>query len=502
SANAQGATLQDLQAQIQALLSQIAQLQAQLNQSQGGIVPPAFCYNFQSSLRLGDRGRDVEALQEALQKEGLYIGTIAGNFDVATFQAAVTFQEKYQREVLSPFGITRGTGFVGRTTRAKLNALYGCGIIPRPIPQKPVITSITAPAALEGVIYSGERAIIYGTGLSGALTIKLGVQEPKIVQVVGTGGNSVWFTVPQYLQTSYVSITVANSENSISNSYPVKVEVSTPLQPSITVLSPNGGETWTIGSMQTVRWVSLNIPKGKNVSIGLIDVAKSTTYGLSTRNANDGTDTFIVPSYIPAGLYKVEVSIPEKGGAEDVSDGFISLVATTTVVTVCDSYGDVNLDGTVNILDVILVNQYIANLTILTAEQLLRADVDQGGSVTSTDATYILEFITGTRSSFPACEKTPPCASYGDVNNNGIVNLRDVDLILKHITGIISLTAEQQKRADVNGDGVANIFDIIAIRQYAGGTSTTFSVCPITILSVPSFAVNSSSPTGVLVNPS
>jgi len=99
----------------------------------------------------------------------------------------------------------------------------------------------------------------------------------------------------------------------------------------------------------------------------------------------------------------------KSGRVFDVSDNVFSIVSATTV---CDSYGDVNLDGTVNIFDVILVNQYIANLTTLTEEQLLRADVDQDGSVVSTDATYILEFVTGTRSSFPACEKIPPLTSF------------------------------------------------------------------------------------------
>ena len=123
TANAQNVTIEDLQAQITALLTQITSLQNQVTQLQGG-QSQVFCYDFQISLRLGDRGTAVKNLQQALKEEGLYVGTITSNFDTATFQAAVVFQEKYQKEVLAPFDIIRGTGFVGRTTRAKLNTLY------------------------------------------------------------------------------------------------------------------------------------------------------------------------------------------------------------------------------------------------------------------------------------------------------------------------------------------------------------------------------------------
>jgi len=50
---------------------------------------------------------------------------ISGWFGPLTRAAVTKFQEKYKSEILSPQGLTEGTGIVDASTRKKLNELYG-----------------------------------------------------------------------------------------------------------------------------------------------------------------------------------------------------------------------------------------------------------------------------------------------------------------------------------------------------------------------------------------
>jgi hypothetical protein len=126
--NAKALTLAEIRALIQQLQQQIAQLQQQLAEVEEG--PEVWCHDFKVKLRYGNTGNEVLALQAALEKEGFSVSDSekqgVASFGDHTTSAVVGFQEKYKEEVLSPWGLKYGTGYVGSTTLAKLDELYGC----------------------------------------------------------------------------------------------------------------------------------------------------------------------------------------------------------------------------------------------------------------------------------------------------------------------------------------------------------------------------------------
>ena len=103
--------------------STISQANARTEAAKKKPAAPKVKRMIKRALGIGSRGNDVNFLQEVLKNEGLYNGAATGKFDKATREALVKFQEKYAAELLKPFKLKKGTGFVGFTTRKKLNAL-------------------------------------------------------------------------------------------------------------------------------------------------------------------------------------------------------------------------------------------------------------------------------------------------------------------------------------------------------------------------------------------
>jgi hypothetical protein len=119
------------QALIQKLLDQIDSLKKQialiLAQRQGTTVDQnVSCSQVSENLFLGSTGSQVSCLQEFLKNQGADIyseGYVTGNFGVLTKSAVIRFQQKYAVDILSPLGISTGTGYVGSLTRAKINSI-------------------------------------------------------------------------------------------------------------------------------------------------------------------------------------------------------------------------------------------------------------------------------------------------------------------------------------------------------------------------------------------
>jgi len=118
----------ELLEQIALLRAEVARLQALLA-SRVTSVAPTPCQSIEADLYFGSQDTlSITCLQEFLKSQGPSIypeGLVTGNFLALTQAAVIRFQETYASEILAPFDLIRGTGFVGSRTRAKINELIG-----------------------------------------------------------------------------------------------------------------------------------------------------------------------------------------------------------------------------------------------------------------------------------------------------------------------------------------------------------------------------------------
>lgn len=101
----------------------------------------------------------------------------------------------------------------------------------------------------------------------------------------------------------------------------------------ITVTSPNGGESWDVGSNQGITWTSEGVEGYVRIEYSLDDGGSWKTIAESTEN--DGTHLWTVPAD-PSTLCLVRISEDDAdGGVWDVSDAVFSIVSPVSgVITV------------------------------------------------------------------------------------------------------------------------------------------------------------------------
>jgi peptidoglycan hydrolase-like protein with peptidoglycan-binding domain len=199
-------TAEELLAQIQQLQQQLNQLMAQYQQLTGQAPSagvPAACtgVTFTRDLKLGMSGADVKCLQALLNAQGCKVAeTGAGSpgnettyFGPKTKAAVICFQEKYKDEILTPAGLTKGTGYVGAKTRAKLNSLLTVAVVP----PAPVFEPMRVKVAEDTPVAANIQK---GTPNNPVLKITLTGSETETVNVSG-------ITLTQYGNVSDVKIT-------------------------------------------------------------------------------------------------------------------------------------------------------------------------------------------------------------------------------------------------------------------------------------------------------
>ncbi len=86
-------------------------------------------FEFTKDLNTGSQGEEVRQLQKCLAENEFYqADEITGFYGDETKSAVINFQEEFSDQILDPWGFSKGTGMVAKSTRAKLNEL--CSFTP------------------------------------------------------------------------------------------------------------------------------------------------------------------------------------------------------------------------------------------------------------------------------------------------------------------------------------------------------------------------------------
>lgn len=105
----------------------------------------------------------------------------------------------------------------------------------------------------------------------------------------------------------------------------IEAELGPPPPPSLTLTTPNGSESWTIGSTRTIRWNSTG--SLANVLLEFSSDAGANWSSISTSTANDGAYDWTIPD-AESSQCLVRVADVEDNDPVDVSDAVFSLSAS------------------------------------------------------------------------------------------------------------------------------------------------------------------------------
>ncbi len=131
-----GLTAEELAAKIEQLLTLLTALRQELAGLSGvsDIADIPVSFTFTGNLKQGMSSTEIKYLQVVLNSDSDTRIAASGvgspgretnYFGSLTKAAVIKFQEKYYDDILAPWGFQGGTGYVARTTRAKLNEILG-----------------------------------------------------------------------------------------------------------------------------------------------------------------------------------------------------------------------------------------------------------------------------------------------------------------------------------------------------------------------------------------
>jgi len=140
---------------------------------------------------------------------------------------------------------------------------------------------------------------------------------------------------PSYSNGSFNSVSRSYS-NVSANQSGQDFRWTAPAAPSIRVLTPNGGESWRIGSKQRITWTSTNLTD--NISIELSLDGGHTWATLFASTPNDGQEQWTVTS-VAGNQNQIRIISTATPSISDTSDSNFAIVKSTKKMRIAVNQG-------------------------------------------------------------------------------------------------------------------------------------------------------------------
>ncbi len=350
-----------------------------------------------NNFTVGSRGEAVKSLQRILKSEEYYFGKIDGKYGRITARAAKDFMEDNDISITDPK--------ISIETKS------------------PVITGINGPQSLN-VNEQGTWTVKAYEKNGGNLTYSVNWGETYSADILG--GNS--FIQPQsqsatfthrYSQAGNYTLTfTVTSENTIncitspcpSNAGTAKTTISVnvgsviPAQSYITVLGPNGGESWQVGSSLPVTF-STNLPVGTRYEVSLVWGGGDRQLTSGVIEARDKQTAYVIVPNLP-GSYRIRINTTicdSSGCTQDQSDSNFNITTATSPIVkplVCGSKGDLNGDGVISGTDSDWLSQVVVGSRTSTNAI---ADLNGDAAIDISDWVIVGRYLSNLVNTFPIC---------------------------------------------------------------------------------------------------
>jgi hypothetical protein len=278
--------------------------------------------------------------------EGKCQNSIAG-LNIWNDMAIYDVDQDGNLEVISSYQNTEGDTTPNNATVFDLTTWQMEATLPHPIHQSPSIGNVDADPDMEIICTSG-----FGVGSQGMTIFKYvdGIYDPifqmwdqqwggygdtVVIDIDGDGYNEILnprggiYAVVCIETNGVASVPGPQASTSLSNERRTKVSEYVPrpgeepeTPKTINVISPNGGETWTIGSTQTIFWSYTG-----NISNVKIELYKNDTYesGINTSTTNNGSYSWTITQNVGA-TYKIRITDTSNTTVWDESNNYFSIV--------------------------------------------------------------------------------------------------------------------------------------------------------------------------------